>query len=216
VRDVRDHPLPSFSPAALEQAPRIEHVYLTGGGARDAASALDVPYTLSDDPVFGPARAGLSLSGSTRVACIDVGQTSLKIATRGRVRRVERDLDRAPHRDDVAPSERPRVRAATIDFLADSLREVTDATEVVLALPCEIDDSCGARGCTYCWSDPEPALAEELLTAGGGKPSAVFILNDAELAAVEADRDPTLPRGGVVLVLTIGFGVGAALLDPRP
>lgn len=213
VRAVREQPPPSWPDSAREQARKIEHVYLTGGGACEIAPSLNVRHTLSTDPIFGAARAGLSLPRCS--ACVDLGQTSIKIAVPGRAWRVERDLVATPRRDDVAPSERPRVRAATIEFLAGALREIADATHVVLALPCEIDDSGGARGCTYCWRDREPALAEELVTAAGATPSAISILNDAELAAMAADCDPALPRGGVVLVLTIGFGVGAALLDAR-
>ncbi|HEV7559001.1 MAG TPA: hypothetical protein VGO00_26190, partial [Kofleriaceae bacterium] len=58
--------------------------------------------------------------------------------------------------------------------------------------------------CTYCWRDPDPDLVPELERASG---ATIQIINDAVLAAHAAPRRP-----GTTLVLTIGFGVGAALV----
>ena len=58
--------------------------------------------------------------------------------------------------------------------------------------------------------------AEELIQAGlmtDLTEIAAYVLNDAELAAVSARYDPGPRRPSRTLVVTIGFGVGAALLE---
>ena len=52
-----------------------------------------------------------------------------------------------------------------------------------------------------------------MLAAAGWQPARVLVLNDAELAAVAAGLDPRT-HGKLTLVLTLGFGVGAALRLP--
>jgi len=54
-------------------------------------------------------------------------------------------------------------------------------------------------------------LPEAMELAGlAGVP--LFVLNDAELAALSALTDPRLAGFRKVLVLTLGFGIGAALI----
>jgi hypothetical protein len=184
--------------------PDIAHVHLMGGGADDrfvdALAARGIATTREPDP-FAAARAGAALRG----ACADVGQTGIKLASGTRTWRVARDLARAPMRDDVPLADRPAARATTIAFLADALRGLGKAA--LVGLPCEIAADV-PRSCTYCWPDPDPALVADLARASG---VAIEIVNDAELAALAAERDPRVPPG-TCLVLTIGFGVGAAVL----
>ena len=181
-------------------ATRFSHVVLCGGGANAAlASALGVPVTLATD-LFAAARAG---AGFRSALCADVGQTSIKLAHGDRVWRVPRDFARAPLRDETPVHAREAARASTIRFLAEQL---AGAERIVLGLPCEVDARGIPRSCTYCFRDPDP----ELVSALGTTP--IEVANDAELAALAARTDPRVPRDAITLVLTIGFGVGGALL----
>ncbi|MFZ6186206.1 hypothetical protein ACOXH8_46335, partial [Nannocystis pusilla] len=69
----------------------------------------------------------------------------------------------------------------------------------------------GALGtCSYPWRAGEP-IVEAFLDASelGGVPT--LLVNDAELAAIGVAEDGVAP--GVTLVLTLGFGVGGALVQ---
>jgi predicted NBD/HSP70 family sugar kinase len=79
----------------------------------------------------------------------------------------------------------------------------------VLGLPCELDDAGLPRSCTYCWPDPDPHLIPDLARLAN---RSIEVANDAELAACAAA--PMVPRDRTTLVLTVGFGVGGALLLP--
>jgi hypothetical protein len=123
--------------------------------------------------------------------------------------RVPRDLSVSPLRDDVPLADRAVARATTVAALG-KLLATTGAAQLIVALPCEFTPAGEPRGCTYCWSDPDPLLLAELAWVAGAE---LLALNDAELAAVAAA--PHLPVDRWSLVLTIGFGVGAALRGPR-
>jgi len=100
-------------------------------------------------------------------------------------------------------------------FVARALADVGRDEPLLLALPCEFSGSGQPLGSTYCWGDPEVnfvvALEKELRRA----PGTIEYMNDAELAGHAAQRDLHGRTAGVVLVLTIGFGVGGAMLLPR-
>jgi hypothetical protein len=222
VAELRTRPPGSWPEAIRERVQCASHVYLAGGAAADVTfrhalleQGLDV--TVADDPVFAAARAGSVLMGGDASLCMDVGQTSLKFARRGEAWSVPRDFAQAPLRDETPVSARKAARQSTIRFLASSLAssatgaEASGHEDIVVALPCEFTADGAPRGCSYCWEDPDPRLLSEL--AATLHPKSLRALNDAELAAVAADSDPRLPRSGAVLVLTIGHGVGGALLD---
>ncbi len=217
VRGVIASPPRQWLPEARERTREVKSVYLVGGGVTPGLTAqMPVPCTVSEDLVFGAARAGLALISSPYASCLDVGQTSLKWVDRHRAERIERDLLAAPVRDDCPLAERFAARASTIQFIGGVLgRSSAVGGPVLLALPCKIDDDCSTSGCTYCWSNPDPMLPGELAAAAGLDASFLQLINDGELAAICANRDPRLQRDGVVLVLTIGFAVGGALLEPR-
>jgi predicted NBD/HSP70 family sugar kinase len=89
------------------------------------------------------------------------------------------------------------------------------APAVVLALPCELDAALTAAGSSYPYPKGDPTLARDILAAAGLGDLPAWVLNDAELAAEAAALDPRVPRRCHTLVLTFGFGVGAALLRAR-
>ncbi len=82
---------------------------------------------------------------------------------------------------------------------------------IVLALPSEIDDALVCAGSTYPGMAGDGTLVADVLGAAGFARTPALVLNDAELAAVAA-RELVAP-GARALVLTVGFAVGAAVLD---
>jgi hypothetical protein len=177
------------------------HLHLLGGGAARgdllpalAALGEEVGVSRAADPQFAAARAGSALVAGG--ACADVGQTAIKLVRGERSALVPRDLSRAPLRDQAGPEALLSTRA----FFAEVLRPAPR----LLALPCAVGDSGALGGCSYRFD--EAAFAH--------LPEKTLLVNDAELAALAAARDPAVPRSGATLVLTLGFGVGAALLSP--
>jgi hypothetical protein len=214
ARALRLAPPPSLPARTRAAASAIRHVHLVGGGVDEHVSHTMCAHggfstTYSHEPI-APARAGTALRPGA--LCADVGQTTIKLVHRKREWSVPRDLSRAPLRDSVPLEQRPLARESTLQFLASILSD-SSATRIVLALPCEIRDDGLPRGCTYCWPDPDPDLVVDLerLTH-----RSIEILNDAELAAVAAAYHAMVPEDLTTLVLTVGFGVGGALLLPRP
>ncbi len=208
VRSLIASPPAAFTPLARAAASRIAHVHLIGGAVDDAiCGAFDLPTSSTRDP-FAAARAGTTLLPGA--ACADIGQSSLKLVDGARARSIPRDRVHAPPRDSIPdPWRRELVRTGTIRWLASLLGELS-APQVVVGLPCELTGEGIPRSCSYCWLDPDPELVPELEHASG---KTLAILNDAELAAAAAA--PDVPDDVVTLVLTIGFGVGGALLTER-
>jgi hypothetical protein len=182
--------LPGF-PQALAQVVRglrkehcFEHVHLLGGGARRAGVAQALHATVSEDPLFAAVRAGARIAK----ACADVGQTAIKLSQDGRVWSRPRDESRP-----------------ALELIAGALSELKGPC--LLALPCALDDDLRLTDCSYAWraEDLGPLLRLAQLDE-----ETALIMNDAELAAVAALEE--VPAAGRTLVLTLGFGVGAALL----
>jgi hypothetical protein len=182
--------LPEF-PQALAQVVRglrkehgFERVHLLGGGARREGVAQALHATISADPLFAAVRAGAHIAP----ACADVGQTAIKLSQAGRVWSLRRDETRP-----------------ALELIADALSQLSGPC--LLALPCALDDDLRLTGCSYAWHADDLA---PLLRAARLDEETALIMNDAELAAVAALDE--IPPAGRTLVLTLGFGVGAALL----
>jgi len=191
----------------------VREVVLVGGAADGLVWAgARVPARLADDPCgcaeFG-GRAILARLGA-RGWVVDLGQSRLKISG-ARRRSHPRDFATIP------VSTRPvdgAGRAALIHWVAAALREAADEqppAAIVLALPCEISADGVLGTCSYPWAAGEAIVAELLAAAGlAGLPG--VLLNDAELAAIGvAERGPI---AAPTLVLTVGFGIGGALVLP--
>lgn len=217
----REPAFPSALAAAVEELQgrtvRFEQIFLTGGGASrpglvEALRGAGWDVVVASSPMFAAARAGARLAGGSAL-CADIGQTAIKLFAGGRDVRIERDVVRAPLRDEVPVEGRADARASTLDFLAESLAaHVRPETErAVVALPCAIDKGGVPGGCTYAWEKGDGALTSELATRAG-LPETTW-LNDAELAAAAAASEPGLARVAT-LVLTLGFGVGGAMWVP--
>ena len=86
-----------------------------------------------------------------------------------------------------------------------------DPERLVLALPCPLDDACVPGPCSYGWQG-EAELVPRILEVARLDAAAVLVLNDAELAAETALASTTGAAPSRMLVLTIGFGPGGALV----
>lgn len=193
----------------------IDRVVLVGGGAHAIVwTSSRVPARRLADAercAEQGGRAILERLGVTGIVA-DLGQSLLKVS--GVRRRVyPRDLAKIP------VSQRPVEglgRAALVDFVAAALREAAEDRRpeaIVLALPCELSDEGVLGTCSYPWRAGD-AIVPEILAAAGLAEVPTVLINDAELAAVGvAARGPiTAPT----LVLTVGFGIGGALLRSPP
>jgi hypothetical protein len=181
------------------------HVWLGGGGVARAELPAElmrvgVPFTISPLGQFAAGPGGLRLAGTPRPLVVDVGQTALKLMWRDGRLRVERD------------GERPDLRAFISGAIDRARRQAGPIDAVVLALPSEIDDALLPGACSYPGLAGDARLVTDLLARAQLADVPALILNDAELAAVTAQREvPSLPA----LVLTLGFGVGGALVYNR-
>lgn len=195
-------------------------LYFTGGGAAAIeASFEDCPW----DVWFAANGRSAAERGGTSVLAahgragwvVDLGQSALKVFLDGRCRVFPRDYEALPVRGEDESGiklQRDALRA----FIANSLRVcVTDGwmapEAVVCALPSSLDDDGVPEGSSYIGMKGDASLIPDSLDRAGLSPRLALLLNDAELAAVSAGVDPRVR--GKVLVLTIGFGVGAALLQ---
>jgi predicted NBD/HSP70 family sugar kinase len=186
---------------------------VNGWQPRFVLPGTQVPLTVDGD-VFASAAAGQVIAPGALV--VDVGQTALKLVYGGERWHGPRDFGQLPIASELPDDEWPARRARVIEFVAGAIRQVpARPPALVLALPCALDGDLVASGCSYPYPKPDPALVGDLVQASGLAGIPTFVLNDAELAAVAAARDSRVSRRRPALVLTVGFGVGAALLRAR-
>lgn len=209
----------------LRERHRFDRVFVGGGltliegFVQELLRRVDHPIDVSPDERFAGERGGLALlEGRGGGAVVDVGQTAIKASCRGRRLVRERDL-RALPLELIDPSGAPpraapdRLERAAA-FIGAAIAELgSDGDSLVLALPCPLDDACVPGPCTYGWAG-EARLVPAILERSGKHFREVLVLNDAELAAETALARRPREAGERVLVLTLGFGPGAALIGP--
>jgi hypothetical protein len=205
-------------------------------------AGLPIPVIISDDPTFCAAPGGrqlLAQHGDGRGVVVDVGQTSIKgIAfARGRARQLvfPRDHHSLPLRlqersELLEPGQSHLFIERAAGFIARAVFSFGSVREpppplLVLALPTTLSSDGTPQGCTYPgWegsTELVPRIATQLdewIQADHGHPwrnvpGRILLLNDAELAARSARLNATVAASGKVLVMTVGFGPGAALLS---
>jgi hypothetical protein len=183
------------------------NVYLAGGRADLAAIA---------DAVRGSGRhahvdAGgpfAGIAGAARLAGpdamgLDIGQTSIKAWHGDKRVRHPRDWSALPLAD-----EHPRYEDKLVAAVDAVLRELgARSPTAVVAVPAEVDDACVMQGSSYPYPVPNTRLLERI--AELTQAADVLVCNDAELVAHSA---ATVTEARPTLVLTFGWGVGAALL----
>ena len=197
-----------------------------GGGLLGLTGLTDVLARTAPCPVaFCDSGRFVGLNGGSRLltqrgqaggAIVDVGQSAIKACAASRRVIVERDLVALPlrlitpdGRSDTAPP------GAAASFIAAAVTTIAPSDPcVLLALPGPLGDTLVPGPCSYGWQGDAtlvPGLLR-LLDAGLPRPGGeVFLLNDAELAALSARADTRVSLHPRILALTLGFGPGAAL-----
>ena len=198
-----------------------QHLVIGGGRAAVVPDDLlrrgPTPFTRLTDPVVAEA-GGHALAARlgfrpAEVLVLDLGQTAIKASHAGRRCRLERDLDRLP-RGRLPERRRAEQRQALCAWLAEAITAVVPPQDkplaVIFALPGEITADGMPGRTTYMGTQDHRSLLPDVLRRAGLSPKVVGVLNDAELAACSASLLPE--AAGKTLVLTLGFGLGAALL----
>ena len=202
----------------------FDSVYVAGGGSQDPAlraalGTLDMPVSFSRTPDYPGEGQGLSLLARTGPGWVcDLGQSSFKVCASERMR-FERDVQRLPVRTDEAVESIEDQRRQLRDWLSGSLRAFASKypapAAMLFALPCRVNDAAVPEATSYIGMAGDDTLIADSLAAAGLNPVQVLVLNDAELAALDALGEPELEHCEKTLVLTLGFGLGAALVERR-
>jgi hypothetical protein len=195
---------------------KFDSVVLCGGRAEVIFPLISavVPNTyFAPTPIASGVRGGLAAlvekAATGNHFAIDVGQSFVKISDGETLVLTER----AP----IVGRER-RVGAMT-ELVAHAMRDFTrnravEQSSFAIALCCEIRADLSLVRNTY--GDPPATMQSlaEAIDSVGYRGAPLYVANDAELAA----RDPLRPQSARVptLMLTLGSGVGAALVDRDP
>ncbi|MDB4996840.1 MAG: hypothetical protein JWM74_4272 [Myxococcaceae bacterium] len=190
----------------------IGAVVIGGGGASmrtcEAVRRVGLPADLLPGAAYVGERGGFGLLAAEHIGegvVVDVGQSSIKISSSaGRVR-----IARADYADDDVEVDGPTFLAHALDAA-----EITKerAHGLVIALPCAIDADGLLGSCSYTGFAGRIDLLAECLTRAGLAGVPTWVVNDAELAALSAAEPSSYAPAATRLVLTVGFGVGGALL----
>lgn len=199
---------------------RIDAIFAGGGGlagpVETALRAIGLPF--HSGGAFAGERGGLDLLdaiGARAGLVVDVGQSAIKISSRAGRRRIPRDFERLPITRPLGDRGDPRepFRSFVAEALLAAMRDFGEADAIVLALPAELDDAGCPDGSSYPGLQGDRELASAVLARAGIPTARAVLLNDAELAALSAKC--VVPAAATALVLTVGFGIGGALLLPR-
>lgn len=203
----------------------FDSLFLSGGGISGSKAdvilqSLPVPVIVAENPVFGGTPGGMHLLARRDLSgiVVDVGQSQVKISCESTSKTFKRDFGTLPASSNMAKAATPIYREALCAFIADSIRSFGIAKKpegIVLALPCALD-SCGLPGkCSYPGLQEDLNIVRDMCERAGIINAAVLTLNDAELTACSASCDKRLSGFKTTLVLTIGFGVGCAVLESK-
>ncbi len=205
----------------------FDALYVAGGRVREtslrsALRQLDLPVFFSSTPENPGRNAALNLlagKGSLTPWLCDLGQAGLKLCSKNLSRQFPRDLQRLPIRRDSGDEKIDQQRQQLRQWMAESLRAFAETTPppdaLLFALPSRLDDIGIPEGSSYIGMAGDLALIADVVDATGFKPHPALVLNDAELAALDASADPQIERSVKTLVITLGFGLGAALVIPE-
>jgi hypothetical protein len=206
----------------------VDAVFLTGGRAKEtgignAFAGLPCAVIFGEESDFGGERGGFVLLQSRGLSgwVADLGKSQLKLATPGRRWIFPRDRSRLRMASGVSPADEPAQRRRLREFIALNLQfAITETNErpgaMVFALPTRVDSDGTPRSSNYAGMQGDRMLLPEALALAGLSGLPLLVLNDAELAAHSARLDLRLAGFRKILVLTLGFGIGAALIQRRP
>jgi hypothetical protein len=202
----------------------FEAVFVTGGRIEDLRLRgglidLPCPVLFGDETVFGGARGGFELLQARGLSgwVADLGKSQLKLAAPGRRWSFPRDWARLRIAGDVPPAEEPAQQRRLREFVALKLQIAMAESgqrprALVFALPAKLDDDGTPHRSNYAGMKADHMLLPDTLELAGLPALPLLVLNDAELAALGARSDARLAGFRKVLVLTLGFGIGAALI----
>lgn len=209
------------APAGVES---FEVVFLTGGRAqshpvRAELAGLPWPVFFGADTLFAGERGGFELL-QVRERCgwvADLGKSQLKLSAPCRRWVFARDWTRLPQACEVLPAQVPAQRRRLREFIALSLQTAMVESgqrpqALVFAFPTRLDIDGTPGNTNYAGLPGDRALLPAALALAGLSHLPLFVLNDAELAALNARTDGRLRGFRKVLVLTLGFGIGAAMI----
>ncbi|MES2597566.1 MAG: hypothetical protein V4662_19620 [Verrucomicrobiota bacterium] len=196
-------------------------LHLTGGGAPSVYEKVQRgPWsatTLSLETTFGSATGGRALLAERGLDgwVLDVGQSGFKISDASVRLQKPRDWNRLPLRDGLTSADIPNQRAELRHSLAKLLMEMHEAVgewprSIIAGLPSRLDDQGVPEDCSYIGMKGDSALIPDAMQLAGMPDVPLFVLNDAELAAVSAQHEFALMKPA--LLLTLGFGVGGAMI----
>lgn len=207
---------PSFPLRVVEAIARFNAslVYIAGG-RDDLVAIADAVRSSGRRCLVDAAGPYAGVRGAERLAGagvlgVDIGQTSIKAWHGERRVRHARDWSRLPLEvPGMSPEELQRGEDNLVSAMAEALGELSaDARTAVIAVPAEVDSACAIHGSSYPYRSPNRTLAARLAALTGADD--VILCNDAELVAHSAAAVIDAPA----LVLTFGWGVGAAELMP--
>ena len=176
----------------------FENIFFTGGRSQDPSLRRTFDdIQLSNSSIFGACEAALSKWPNALV--IDVGQTQIKVAYEDQRQTFSRDYE-------VLPIGKNSHSGSLLEYIKQSFPDISPE-KVILALPCFIHDDLTLGGSSYAEMKQNPTLLHDIALS---YPTAKWhILNDAELATLCVDNP-----NKKTLVLTLGFGTGACIIDP--
>ena len=203
-----------------ERAKQFNSLYLAGGGAMAVLEELkrgpwQAVYCSGENEFSGEAGGFHILQKHHWQGWVlDLGQSALKLSANGRRWKWPRDFGLLPIRSGTTPPEALQ-RMELRRFLTNAMREIrglmADPPDaIVVALPSRLDDAGVPEGSSYIGMAGDALLLPDVVAAAGLGDTGILVLNDAELAAISARLAAPVQAG--TLVLTLGFGVGAALL----
>ena len=204
----------------------FDSLFVSGGRSQEppvlaALRELDLPVCFSRTPDHPGSVPGLRLLGGFGAGWLcDLGQSAFKICAASQSMKFGRDLQRMPIRVEVSMESIPLQRQQLRDWLSESLRIFSiraGVPEVILfALPSRLDDAAVPETSSYIGMAGDDRLIPDAIKAAGLNPRRVLVMNDAELAALDGLCEPELQGRAKTLVITLGFGLGAALILRHP
>jgi len=152
---------------------------------------------------------------------LDLGQSQLKLSTPSNRWIFRRDSTRLRMAGSVSSFEVPSQRRRLREFIAMRLQMAMAETgtrpdALVCGLPTRVAADGIPRSSSYAGMGDDQTLLSDALTLAGLPGLPVLVLNDAELAAFSARSDSRLTHFRKVLVVTLGSGIGAALINRSP
>lgn len=198
-------------------------IVVAGGGLLDpcvretlqARFAGIVSLHLCPDPMFFAATGVQTILQELgrHVLSADVGQTAIKVVQGESRFLVPRDWIALPLADEVPPEQREHQRAALRSFISSALQlRDTPPAAIVVGLPCDFPADVPGP-CSYAGLEGDAHIVEEAIAEAGLADCPCVYLNDAVLAALAARSLLANQLPSPTLVVTLGFGVGGAVLD---